>query len=196
MFRVAVIDNSTLISFTVIKHLNIFAHLQNLFSRIHVPTEVKREYESMLRHEPNRAWFLEKLKPNTGFYSFCTQFDSIVLSMIQSIKHIDGGEAEAVAQLMRLSANYVLSDDQKFSEALKLIYPNVKVISTLHVLAMLDLNRITLDSDRLIQTLYKERPFPKSRLRKAYIDSYSELGIKLSKKIVDWKCDFNRLKLN
>ncbi len=189
MFRVAVVDTSTLINLTFIKHLQIFNHLQNLFLRIHIPTKVKSEYELTLRHEPDRAWLLERLKPNEGFYSFCTRYDSTVLSIIQSVKHIDAGEAEAVAQLKKVNANYILSDDERFSKALKKIDPYVKVISTWHVLAMLDLLQIVLNSDEIIRALYKRCPFPKSRLRKAYVESYREFGLRPSKKHINQKCD-------
>lgn len=149
----------------------------------------------MLRHKPERAWLLEKLKPNTGFYSFCTRYDSVVLCTIQTVKDIDAGEAKAVAQFLKVNANYILSDDHRFTVALKMKEPNIKVLSTLHILAILDLNRITLDVDRLIQVLHRERPLSKSKLRKAYVDSHIELGIRMSKKWVDKKCDFARLKV-
>lgn len=189
MLKIAIVDNSTLINLTFVKHLGIFDYLQNLFSRIHIPTKVKSEYEFVLQHEPDRAWLLERLRPNSGFYSFCTQYDSIVLSMIQSVKHIDAGEAEAVAQLKKVNANYILSDDIKFSNALKAIDPYVKVISTWHVLAMLDLLSIVPDTDEIIQALNNKVSFSKSRLRVAYIDTFRELGIRLSKKHINQKCD-------
>jgi predicted nucleic acid-binding protein len=193
MLRIAVLDSSTLINLTSIRHLHIFNHLQSIFLRIHVPSKVKSEYEVMLKHEPDRAWFLEKLRPNKGFYSYCTQYDSIVLSMIQPVKHIDAGEAEAVAQLKKVNASYILSDDERFSKALKTIDPFVKVISTLHILAMLDLSKVILNSDEIIQALYNKNPFPKSRLRNAYMDCYKEFGIKHSKKHINQKCELIRI---
>ncbi len=195
MRKVVVVDNTALINLTILRDFSIFNLLKNLFFQIHIPTKVKSEYEFMLRHKPERAWLLEKLKPNAGFYSFCTRYDSIVLCTIQTVKDIDAGEAEAVAQFLKVNANYILSDDHRFTVALKMKEPNIKVLSALHILAILDLNRITLDVDRLIQVPHRERPFSKSKLRKAYVDSHIELGIRMSKKWVDKKCDFARLKV-
>ncbi|MCA4896597.1 MAG: hypothetical protein ING84_16480 [Cytophagales bacterium] len=195
MRKVVVVDNTALINLTILGDFSIFNLLKNLFFQIHIPSKVKSEYEFILRHKPERAWLLEKLKPNTGFYSFCTRYDSVVLCTIQTVKDIDAGEAKAVAQFLKVNANYILSDDHRFTVALKMKEPNIKVLSTLHILAILDLNRITLDVDKLIQVLHRERPFSKSKLRKAYVDSHIELGIRMSKKWVDKKCDFARLKV-
>jgi predicted nucleic acid-binding protein len=134
MRKVVVVDNAALINLTILKDFSIFNLLKNLFFQIHIPTKVKSEYEFMLRHKPERAWLLERLKPNTGFYSFCTRYDSIVLCTIQTVKDIDAGEAEAVAQFLKVNANYILSDDHRFTVALKMKEPNIKVLSTLHIL--------------------------------------------------------------
>ena len=45
MLRTAVIDNDTLVNLTKLKQHNIFDSIRSLFSQIHIPQEVRKEYE-------------------------------------------------------------------------------------------------------------------------------------------------------
>jgi predicted nucleic acid-binding protein len=196
MRRTAVIDNDSLVNLTKLKHLNIFHSLQFLFSRIHIPGEVRREYEIQLAKEPERAWVLEKLRPDEGFYSFCTHYDTFVLNELDKIQGIDKGEAEAVAQHKKVYAHYILSDDNKFKKIITKLDSRVKVFTTLHLIAMLDMHNVILNQAELIKTLYKSHTFNARQLRLAYIESGKEFGLALTKKQLNEKCDFKKLGLN
>jgi predicted nucleic acid-binding protein len=192
--KVAIVDNAALVNFTWLKDHDIFDHLRLLFKRIHIPMEVKKEYEQMLKYESDRVWVLERLRPDEGFYSLCSSYDSLAVDLYKTIKGVDNGEAEAAAQQKKIGANYVLSDDKKFQKAIKFIDPTIKVISTLHVIALLDLNKFLPDPHILLKSLIQRHPFTASELREAYRDSAKELSVLLSKKEISQKCGIKRFK--
>ena len=146
----AVIDNVTLVNLTKLKHHHIFNSLRSLFSQIHIPQEVRKEYEVQISKEPDRVWVLERLRPNQGFYSACDRYDTIALSIIKGIKGIDRGEAEAVAQYRTINSHYILSDDVKFKKAILSFDSRIKVLTTLHIVAMLDFRQyvVNVELDR------------------------------------------------
>jgi predicted nucleic acid-binding protein len=196
MLRTAVIDNDTSVNLTQLKHFKVFDSLRSLFQQIHIPQEVKREHEIQLAKEPDRVWMLDKLRPNEGFYSFCTRYDKIVLSVIQSKKNIDKGEAEVVAQQKEVNAHYILSDDLKFHKAIKAIDSNVKILTTLHLIAMLDIRQLLINSKEMLRELHSHYKFESFDLRTAYKESARELGLDLPKKILNNKCSFKKLGLS
>ena len=180
--RTAVVDNDALINFTHLKQFNIFNSLRLLFSQIHIPMEVLKEYEVMKLKEPDRIWFLEKLRPDQGFYSLCTKYDSISLVILKTIKDIDAGEAEAVAQHQKLGAHYIISDDRLFKIALSKKFPRIKVFSSLHIIAMLDLNKFINNRYELLQRLHLMSPINRETLINVYQESATELGITITKR--------------
>jgi hypothetical protein len=153
-------------------------------------------YEIQLAKEPDRVWMLDKLRPNEGFYSFCTRYDKIALSVIQSKKNIDKGEAEVVAQQKEVNAHYILSDDLKFHKAIKAIDLNVKILTTLHLIAMLDIRQLLINSKEMLRELHSHYKFESFDLRTAYKESARELGLDLPKKILNNKCSFKKLGLS
>lgn len=195
MLKIAVIDNASLVNLTKLKHYNVFQSLTFLFSQIHIPAEVKREYEIRLDKEPERAWLLERLRPNQGFYSFCTRYDTLSFELLKTVKGIDKGEAEAAAQQKEVGAHYVLSDDIKFQSAIRSLNSTVKIFTTLHVLAMLDIRELLLSPEKVIKTFHTVHPFKSNYLRAVYTESAKELGIVMSKKILNNKCSFKKLGL-
>ena len=196
MLRTAVIDNVTLVNLTKLKQHDIFNAIRFLFSQIHIPQEVRKEYEVQLAREPDRAWVLERLRPNRGFYSFCTRYDSATFTLLRGVENIDKGEAEAVAQKRSVEAHYILSDDIKFQIAIKNIDSTIKVFTTLHIIAMLDIRQLIANPESIVKTLHSVHPFKSSQLRTAYTESAKELGITLSKKDLNNKCSLTKLGLN
>jgi predicted nucleic acid-binding protein len=193
--RTAVVDNDALINLTHLKEFNIFHSLRLLFSQIFIPMEVLREYEVMKLKEPNRIWFLEKLKPDQGFYSLCTKYDSISLAILKTIKDIDAGEAEAVAQHQKLGAHYIISDDRRFKNALSKALPRVKVFSTLHVIAMLELSKFIDNRNKLLQKLHSVSPISKETLITSYRESATELAIRITRDEIYSKNKFSKIGL-
>lgn len=193
MLPIAVVDCDCLVNLTKLHDLHIFDYLQNLFKRIHIPTAVKGEYDTQTAKDPNKAWFLQKLRPNEGFYSYCTQYDTLVVTWYKSKEGIDKGEAEVIAQKMKTEARYVLSDDNKFRKALREMDSSTKVLSSIHLIAMLDLKGFLPNYRDFIQRLHAIRPFSSPQLRVAFLESSIETGIPVTKKQLDLKCNLRRL---
>lgn len=191
-----VVDNTALVNFTYLKDLGMFGYLKSIFDRMHIPTEVKAEYEKRLAREPIRGWMLDRMLPDRGFYSLCTKFDTAVHGFLKRVKGIHKGEAEVVAQQKALGVRCVLSDDKAFLRAIKTIDPYVKVITTLHVIAMLDMNRLLRNREELLIRLHAKQPFKARDLRAAYKDTISEMSIYVSKRDLDRKSSLRALRLN
>jgi len=190
-----VVDNTALVNFTYLKDLGMFGYLKSIFDRMHIPTEVKAEYQKRLAREPVRGWMLDRIFPDRGFYSLCTKFDTAVHGFLRSIKGIHKGEVEVAAQQKALGVRCVLSDDKAFSRAIKTIDPYVKVITTLHVIAMLDMNRLLRNREELLIRLHAKQPFKAKDLRVAYRDTISEMGIYMSRRDFDRKISLKSLGL-
>ncbi|MBL0745014.1 hypothetical protein [Chryseolinea lacunae] len=195
MQRTAIIDTTTLVSFTYLKDLGIFHYLRSYFHRVHIPTKVKTEYEAMLGREPSREWVLERLRLNEGFYSLCTKYDLITLQIYKTVAGIDDGEAEAAAQQKVVGATYILSDDVIFSNALKQIDRHIKVITTLHVIALLDMNQLLSNRDEILRTFHRRRKFKSIHLRQAYTEIVAGLGLQMHKKVLNAKTSMKALGL-
>jgi predicted nucleic acid-binding protein len=193
--RTAVVDNDALINLTHLKEFNIFHSMRSLFSQVFIPMEVLKEYEVMKLKEPDRIWFLEKLKPDHGFYSLCTKYDSISLAILKTTRDIDAGEAEAVAQYQKLGAHYIISDDRRFKNALSKTLPQVKVFSTLHVIAMLELSKFIDNRNKLLQKLHSVSPINKETLITTYRESATELAIRITKNEIYIKNKFSNIGL-
>jgi predicted nucleic acid-binding protein len=192
--KVAIIDNAALVNFTGLKNHYIFDHLRLLFKRVHIPMEVKTEYERMRAYDPERVWVLERLKPDQGFYSLCSSYDSLAVKFYKMIKDVDSGEAEAAAQQKKIGANYVLSDDVRFKRAITRVDSTIRVMTTLHIIALLDLNKFVLDTKPLLRAHLAQHAFSSKDLREAYLDCAKELSVVLSKKEIQQKCGTKHLK--
>ncbi len=183
MYRICVIDNSTLVTLTHLNDLSIFNSLRNLFSRIHIPLKIKEEYENEIAvlHDPTRLEISKSMRLNGGFLSICNQYDTISLAVLKTVKGIDIGEAEAVAQHKKINSFFVISDDLKFIKGLKKADPYIKVIGTLHLIAWLDFLKFLNDREAHLRIIHQQSPFKSKHLRNAYLDISKQLCITISK---------------
>ncbi len=136
---------------------------------------------------------MEKLKPNVGFYALCTRYDSINLAMLQNIKGIDAGEAEAVAQYSQTGAYYILSDDNRFPNSIKTIYPDIRNISSLHIIALIEFHGLVIDCQMLKKQLHAKLNFKSNQLRDAYLYIAKDLGLPVSKKDISNKTSLSKI---
>ena len=131
----AVIDNSSLVYLSHLHESNyIFNYLTNLFRTIYIPAQVVLEYQEGLIKEPHRGRILNRLNPDRGFFRFCNRYDSIVLAMIRDYKGIDKGEADTYAQLRKVNAHFIISDDKPFIKAMLKLDKTTRIYSKLHLL--------------------------------------------------------------
>jgi predicted nucleic acid-binding protein len=195
MQTICVIDNSTLVNLTRLQDLGVFELLRIIFASIHIPAKILQEYEAMLIHEPDRSKVIKQINlEGAGFLVFCNKYDSVALAFLSTTKGIDAGEAEAAAQHQSLYSNFVLSDDQKFIEAIRISDKYVKVLTSLHLIAWLDLARMIDDRESYFKRLHQFHGFTNVQLRAAYEDIITHLGIPFSKKELSKRTSFVKLK--
>ena len=142
-----------------------------------------------LAWEPDRAWLLNRLNTEQGFYRLCTAYDSFVAITIASVKGIDKGEAELYSQFKKLSLQLVISDDRRFATAVRTLDAGLQVYSTLHLICWLDVLRyLPTDWNTMITELHGLGPFTSKSLRAAYTEIAQKTGISMTKKVLSEKC--------
>ena len=194
MLQSAVIDNASLIYLSHLHREKAFFHyLRNLFNTVYVPLEVKNEFVRGAVKEPDRYWIIQRLNPDQGFYRLCTSYDSFVMITVENYKGIDKGEAEAYAQLKKVNAQIIISDDKAFIVALKQLDSGIRVYTTLHLISWLEHAKLLPDWKEMIQAVYLLRPFKSSELRQAYTQLAERLGLNISKKEVSAKCSLSKI---
>jgi predicted nucleic acid-binding protein len=194
LYQTAVIDNASLI---YISHLHkrkpFFHYLQSIFQTLYFPTEIVKEYATGSEQEPHREWLLQKLKPEQGFYRYCTTYDSIVMAMVENQKGIDKGEAESYAQLKKVNAHLIISDDKPFTKALKELDSGIKVYSTLHLICWLHVIGLLSDWESMIKEIHKLRPFKSAELREAYSTIVEKFSLSTTKKEISKRCSLSKI---
>lgn len=194
MFKTAVIDSASLIYLSHLhRHKPFFHYLESLFQTIYLPKEVVREYATGSANEPHREWILQRVKPERGFYRLCTSYDSFVLITAEKFKGIDKGEAETYAQLRKVNAHLIISDDKLFINALKHLDSGIKVYTTLHLICWLEQSKLLPDWNSFVKEIHKVRPFKSKELREAYLQVAKQLGLGISKKVVSAKCSLTKI---
>lgn len=194
MYQSAVIDNASLIYLSHLhKTKSFFHYLHHLFHTIHFPSEVVREFARGAAKEPHRQWILERLNLEQGFYRLCNSYDSIVMAFVENEKGIDKGEAETYAQLKRVNAHLIISDDKKFVSALKKLDRNVKVYGTLHLACWLELVSLIPNWHGLLKEIHQLRPFQSKELREAYLELAEQLGLSVGKREISKKCSLSKI---
>jgi len=194
LYQSAVIDNASLI---YLSHLHkgrpFFHYLKSLFHTVYFPSEIVKEYARGAEKEPHRDWIIKRLKPEQGFYRYCATYDSIVMAMIQHRNGIDKGEAEAYAQLKKVNAHLIISDDRRFTAEIKKLDGTVRVYNTIHLVCWLDMLGFIPNWQEIIVHLYNLRNFTSKELRTAYIYVAAGLGIGLEKSALSKKCSLSKL---
>ena len=185
----AVIDCDALINFSNLNNIfPLFNKLPSLFQTIYFPTEVVKEYSLGKDKDPHRQILLQKLNPEQGFYRFCTTYDSFVLMEVNRVKGIDKGEAEVYAQMRKVGAQLIISDDKRFIKALKELDRSIIVYTTLHLISIMEVLKVLPDWGSIIKEVHKLRPFSSKDLRIAYVEIIQKYGIQVKKKEISLKC--------
>jgi predicted nucleic acid-binding protein len=191
----AVIDTPSLIYLLKLEQKKSFLYLLgSLFSVIHFPTEVVKEFAAGDKRESDLEWLLAKLHPHRGFYRYCSTYDSLILGMIVGENGIDKGEAEAYAQYKKIQAHVIISDDKKFEKSICRIDPYVKIYSVLHLLCLLDCQKYIDDWNGIVKQFHSIRKFESADLREAYIAVTKQIGVEMTKKELSRKCSLSKMR--
>lgn len=177
----AVIDNDALVNlFNLNKeHPKIFNLLKSLFRNIHIPMAIKSEFLNHHRDLLYRAQFIDQLRLDSGAIRICTQYDLFTAQMWSANKGIDSGESEVIAQKQKVSAAMIISDDTAFKDELKRLNVPGIFISSLHVIAYIELNNLYPDCKVLKNSLQTIRPYSKEQLKSACKEMADIIGMTL-----------------
>lgn len=192
---IAIVDNSFLVYSTLLKEVDLLRRLRILFDHLLLPQEVVREFmpkknlpENEIRHE-----ILGQLSINEGFYRFCNSLDHIVLDSLKSIKNIDLGEAEAIAQSQHRRISFILTDEKKALKNLPHKFSHIRFFNTLTIIAILDLNQFIINYEDCIRSLHRIRKFNSKDVREAYQKAMKFTQRNLSKKDLSKKTSLKRI---
>ncbi len=189
----AIIDNTALVYLTHLHDKRSFLNLRSLFDTVYVSVEVKNEYAKGAALDINRNWLLKRLHLEQGFFRLCTVYDSFAMVAVTGFKGMDRAEAESYAQLKKINAEIIISDDEGFTTALGILDPYIKVYNTLHLICWLDKQSLVPEWNELIKQIHSIRPFKSAELHKAYHDILKRFGISESKKSISKKCSLKSI---
>lgn len=190
----AVIDNDSLVNLSYLhKNRPFFNNLRNLLYTIYFPSKIIQEYSCLSNKEPHRDWIIQRVKPDEGFFRYCNSYDSIVYEMVKTQKGVDKGEAEAYAQLKKVNAHLIISDDKSFTKAIRLLDTNVRIFTTLHLICWMEHAGFIQSWPIIIKEVYQIRPFSSKELRESFLHVSKYLGINVSKKVISAKCSLSKL---
>jgi predicted nucleic acid-binding protein len=191
MQRTAVIDTDAL---SKLRDLGLLNQLRNIFEVVFVPEKVKDEYEHHVTHKMDTkgAAFIFNLTMNS-FFQLCTSYDKFVVVNLQLIKHIDPGEAEALAQQKKISADMVLSDDGRFRRAALKYDKTLRILNVLDILVALDLQGQLPDvKSELLRLLESGLRFSSPDVQKSYQKIADYFHLSLDKKSLQSKVNYAR----
>jgi predicted nucleic acid-binding protein len=156
MIPIAVIDSSSLISFT---HLQLASKLSLYFDRIYVPRRVQEEVnkKSKFRYRLNKLY-------KSGFFQKCACADDTSVQFLLAGK-LGGGEAEGLVQAQEKAARFFIADERLARE--QAARRGLKSIGTVHLLARLSLEGRAEDTWLLVTRLRKDLRF---RIEDALVD--------------------------
>jgi len=189
-----IVDATCLIYYSQLKKdYDFFPKLRLLFKSLLIPTEIKNEFARGATLEPERNHVLDNIRTKGSFYTLCTSYDMLTKVLLETTKGIDRGEAEAVAQHKQVKTRFVLADDKEFIKAIAIADKHVQVISSLHVIAMLDLLKYEANAPHVIRHFHSVYKFKSKELHAAYKQVASWFGITLSKKELSNKCSLSKI---
>ncbi len=191
-----IIDNSTLVYYTKIQSTYpIWEKVRLLFPYVLIPQEIKNEYARGAEREPERNRIIDKLRLDSGFFRLCSKYDSVVKSLLETQKDIDKGEAEAIAQQKNFPASLFLTDDKRFVSKAKEIDRTVRIITSLHLAAMIDILNLDTEHNRskFIKKLHPIMKFNSQEYREAFREVSFWYGSNISKKEISNRTSLKRI---
>lgn len=158
--NVAILDTSFIATLLKLqRHFNMFELLPNILEYALVPERVVAEIEAFAP-EGARPEHLQRFLDNIGtaetsFFRLCASLDNLILEEIKTLPHVDGGEAEALAQSSKIHINWILIDDKRCLPALKVVFPDTNFHNSLVVLAILAQTELLPDREQAFVSLNK-----------------------------------------
>lgn len=189
----AVIDTQALIYLTKVgQHEKVWELLPNLFSRLLVPQEVVNEFNRGLNKYPEGYPVADAIDRG-GFLEKCTTYDTGTLQIMQAEPKVHPGEAEAAAQQLHISSDFIWSDDKPFTASVRRLLPSVRIFNTLHIVALFDLQSYFVDYLAFVKQLHVARPINSGNFTHCYREAARYLGFSMTQSELKAKTDLKKM---
>ncbi len=192
MNRIAVIDNSVLVSFIDSGQIDLLHQTQSIFQYLLVPEKVRSEFLNVTsEYLPLRERFADAFNIPNSFYRLCSTYDPILLGIAQTL--VDPGEAEAIAQARKRNVYLFFTDDQDCREVIEKEFSWLRTMGTSSLVAMLDLAGVLSNAPKVWRNLHKVSGFKHPQLKVAVTNAFFLLGIRPDKKLFSEKSSWKRI---
>lgn len=195
----AIFDNTVFNISARLLSIDLVQIAATLFDKIVVPSHILTEIQRFPTGcEPFVAQKMECYARQVGeLFELCTTYDNITLAFIQTMPNVDLGEAEAIAQANKRNIRFFFTDDERCIHALKGKFSNIYFVSTLYLIALLDIHKYIHDYPTLIKEYNQYKSLKNKKHKKLFRDEYwracSDLGIPISKKELSQKTSLKKL---
>jgi predicted nucleic acid-binding protein len=200
----AIFDNTVFNIAARIESCDLIALATNLFADILVPQAIFQEIQSFpTGYEPyadRRMQSYERaVLQKQNSLRLCTTYDIVELVMVQTIPNVDRGEAEAIAQAQKRFVKLFFTDDEKCISALQNRFLAVDFVSTLHLIALLDIQNFLPDYKEVVREYLVHKPLNrktgKAKFRADYQKALHYFGLPNDKKLLNDKTSLKKLGL-
>ncbi len=205
----AILDNTVFNISARIHTCDLISLADNLFNNILIPQAIASEIQSFpkgyeLEAEQKMEYYFSRIRLGSKGLQLCTTYDSVVLSFIKDQQNVDNGEAEAIAQAQKRYIGLFFTDDDKCIRTLSPLYPNIRFVPTLYLIALLDVLGYLPNYDEVIREYFTYKPLPlqskarkneKEKFRSAYKNAVLHFNLSISKKDISKKTSLKRLGL-
>ena len=192
----AIFDNTVFNYIVRIKSTDLSNVIQSLVQEVLVPQTIVGEMEDWGENPVYAAqigYLTSQIRRNQ-FYKFCTTYNPIILEEAQ--KHLDKGEADAVAQSDRTNVLLFISDDTKCYAHIKATYPNIRLHSTYFLIAIAYFQTLLPNAEAVLQEFHQIMQVSKMRsdtqrtykamLRREATEALKLLGFTYDKKRISF----------
>jgi predicted nucleic acid-binding protein len=166
--------------------------IQSLVQEVLVPQTIVAELEGWAQDPVFAAqigYFVSQIRRNQ-FYKFCTSYNPIILE--ETLRYIDKGEADAVAQSDKTNVLLFITDDTLCQKHIQAFYPNIRIHSTFFLIALAHFQTLLPNVEDVLQEFHqileirKMKPATqrgyKIMLRREAIEALKVLGFPNDKK--------------
>lgn len=187
MQTTVIFDNTIFSNAARIHSCDLILLAKSLFHTILVPNEVLNEIQQFpigkeITTEKRMQTYADMilLPPNKGL-QLCTSYDSLVLNFLKTQENeaVNKGETEAIAQAVNREIKFLFTDDEKCVQSIKESYNNIRFVSTLYLIALLDVSKLLTNYELTLQEFFLHNPLPqKSKDRKDKMQKFRDEHIK------------------
>jgi predicted nucleic acid-binding protein len=151
----AIFDNTVFNYIIRLQSVDLSNIVKLLIQEVLVPQTIVSEMEGWGENPKYAArigFYTNQIRRNQ-FYKFCTSYNPVILEEAQ--RHIDKGEADAVAQSDKTNVLLFVTDDKACQDYIKDSYPNIRLHSTFFLIALAHFQGLLPNSEAVLQEFHQ-----------------------------------------